>query len=170
MTLFMPIKVPVSTPVRIAALGGLVCALALAAFALLAAGRHHAEPAIVRPAIHRPHTGKTPRPAVQLVKGLPIPLRTALRAGRTAVAVVFAPGIAADSDVVAAARRGAHAAGLRLVALNVSSRSIANALHSWHAAASDPAVLVVQRPGRVVAELDGWSDATMVAEAVANVR
>jgi len=167
----MPIKVPVSTPIKIAAIGGLVCALALAAVALLAAGRHKSEPVAIRPTIHRPHAAtRTARPAVHLVAGLPATLRTALHTSRTAVAVVYAPGIAADADVVTAARQGAHAAGVRFVALNVASRSVANALYGWQSTVSDPAVLVVRRPGRVVAELDGWSDSTMVAEAVANTR
>jgi hypothetical protein len=168
----MPIKIPaVSTPIKIAGLAGLVCALALAAFALLAAGRHHSEPAAVRPVIHRPHAPARPaRPTVQLVAGLPAPLRAPLRSSRTVVAVVYAPGIAADADVVAAAREGARAAGARFVALDVASAGVANALHGWQPTASDPAVLVVQRPGRVVAELDGWSDSTMVAELIANAR
>ena len=165
-----------SMPVKIVGLAGALCALGLVGVVLLLAGKGHSTtPAQAQQQSHRPvvrsHAAPHPvRAAPTLSPGLPAPLRRALLRSHVAVAVLFAPGIAADTDVVAAAREGAHATGVGFAALDVASPAVANALHGWLPAASDPAVLVVKRPGQVVAELDGWSDSTMVAEAVANTR
>jgi hypothetical protein len=86
------------------------------------------------------------------------------------VAAVVARGIQADADVLAAARQGAQRSGAAFASLDVASARTARALSRWQSGASDPAVLVVRRPGRVVGEIDGWSDATMVAELVASAR
>src|SRR4051812_35353437 len=113
----MPIKIPASTPIRVAALGGLVCALGLGGVAPVAAG-HHSEPATARSATSRaPASTRPGRPTAHLVAGLPAPVRTALRTSRTAVVVIYAPGIPADAAVIAAARDGARATGVRFAGL-----------------------------------------------------
>jgi hypothetical protein len=159
-----------STPVKVVALAGLACALALAgALALVAAHRHGtAQPAtVLQPAA--PHH-VAPKPRIVLTPGLPAPLHRALEQSRTVVAVLYAPHVKRDVDVLAAALQGSHDARVGFAALNVSRRSVALALATWHPQAADPAVLVVRRPGTVVTELDGWSDRTMVAQAAADAK
>jgi hypothetical protein len=159
-----------STPVKIVALAGLCCALGLAGLLALAASRHHgaAQPATAQqpPAPHR----ATPKPKLVLAPGRPAPLHRALEHSRTVVAVLYAPHVKRDIDVLAAGLQGAHDAHVGFAALDVSRRSVALALATWQPQAADPAVLIVRRPGRVVTELDGWSDRAMVAQAAADAR
>lgn len=159
-----------STPVKIVALAGLACALALAGALALVAAHHRAtsQPATV---LHPPAPRHVePRPKLVLAAGLPAPLHRALEQSRTVVAVLYAPRVKRDVEVLAAGLQGAHDAHVGFAALNVSRRSVALALATWHPQTSDPAVLVVRRPGTVVTELDGWSDRAMVAQAAADAR
>lgn len=161
--------VTLSLPVRIVALVGLLCALALGGFLALSASRHHTETPSVAPVVHHAPTPRPapPKPALHLDPRLPAPLHRALEHSRTVVAVLYAPHVAADSPVLAAARHGARDARVGFAALDVSRNAVASKLATWLPDAADPAVLVVRRPGNVVTELDGWSDRTMVAQAAA---
>ena len=107
---------------------------------------------------------------MNLDPALPVPVRNALMHSRTVVAVVYAPGDRADKAVVAAARKGAGMAGVGFVALNVRSEKVAGATAAWMHHVSEPAVVVVGRPGKIVAEIDGYVDSTMVAQAVVDAR
>lgn len=161
-----------STPIKVVALAGLVCILALGGLLALAAARHRAATARVTPVVTR-RPAPTPKPAAPklvLLPGLPAPVHRALETSREAVVVLYAPHIAGDADTVAAARQGARAVGVPFVALDVSREAIAVRTAAWRPGVADPAVLVVRRPGAVVTELDGWSDAAMVAQAAANAR
>jgi hypothetical protein len=124
------------------------------------------------PAATRPHPAPAihKAAAVSLDANLPVPLRNALTHSRTVVAVVYAPGDRADKEVVAAARQGASMAGVGFVALNVRSEKVAGATAAWMRHVSEPAVVVVGRPGKILAEIDGYADSTMVAQAVVDAR
>jgi hypothetical protein len=158
-----------SLPIKIAALAGLVCALALAGFLTLAAAHHRAATETVVPVAHHP-AAPASKPALRLDPALPAPLYRALESSREVVAVLYAPHVAADASVVAAARAGARQARVGFVALDVTRNAVAARLAAWLPGASDPAVVVVRRPGTVAVELDGWADDTMVAQAAANAR
>lgn len=117
---------------------------------------------LVKPAV-------APKPVV-IDQNLPSPLRSALQHSKLVVAVLFAPGVAGDGDAVQAAREGAAAAHAGFTTLNVTQEPVAAALAAWAPHATDPAVLVVGRPGQIVRELDGWVDQDMVAQAALDAR
>jgi hypothetical protein len=160
-----------STPVKVVALAGLCCALGLAGLLALGAARHRStspsETVVTQPPA--PRTA-APRPKLQLTPGLPAPLHRALEQSRTVVAVLYAPRVKRDVEVLAAGLQGSHDANVAFAALDVTRRSVALTLAAWRPQAADPAVLVVRRPGVVVTELDGWSDRAMVAQAAADAR
>jgi hypothetical protein len=164
--------VTLSLPVRIVALVGLLVALALGGVLALSASRHDAATEPVVPVVHHATTPRPapPKPALHLDPRLPAPLRHALEHSRTVVAVLYAPHVAADTPVLAAARDGARDARVGFAAIDVSRDAVASKLAAWLPEAADPAVLVVHRPGRVVTVLDGWSDRTMVTQAAAAAR
>ena len=114
----------------------------------------------VRPAAPKPHIDPT----------LPAPLRHALAHSRVVVAVLYAPDVPGDDEAVSEARKGARAAHVGFTTLNVRKEPIARALARQVDGASDPAVLVVRRPGDVAVQLDGFVDAAVVAQAAANTR
>lgn len=160
-----------SAPVRIVALAGLCCALALAGLLALATARHHHAPSQPATLARQPAPQRVaPKPRVVLDAGLPASLHRALEQSRTVVAVLYAPHVRRDVDVLAAALQGSRDARVGFAALDVSRRPVALALATWQPQAADPAVLVVRRPGVVVTELDGWSDRAMVAQAAVNGR
>jgi hypothetical protein len=107
-------------------------------------------------------------PKLKLDPTLPAPLRQALSHSRIVVAVLYAPDVPGDSDAVSEARKGAKAAHVGFTALNVRNETIARAVARQVQGASDPAVLVVRRPGTVALKIDGFVDAAAVAQAAAN--
>ncbi len=111
---------------------------------------------------------RSPRPKVDA--SLPAPLRAALARSAVVVAVLDAPGIRGDAGAVTEARRGARAARAGFAVLNVRDEAIASALAATAPAATDPAVLVVRRPGTIAVELDGYADSETVAQAAVNAR
>jgi hypothetical protein len=134
----------VSLPVKIAAL-----VLALGAVTPVAA------PAQVTPKID---------------SSLPAPLRAALAHSAVVVAVLDAPGMPGDGGAVTQARQGAHVAHAGFALLNVRDEAIAAALARKAPNATDPAVLVVRRPGTIAFELDGFADSQSVAQAAIDAR
>jgi hypothetical protein len=160
-----------SLPVKVVALAGLCCALGLAGLLALTAARHRSTAPSVAVVTH-PTVAQhsVPKPKIHLAAGLPGPLHRALEQSRTVVAVLYAPHVKRDVEVLAAGLQGAQDAHVGFAALDVSRRSVALSLATWQPQAADPAVLVVRRPGVVVTELDGWSDRTMVAQAAADAR
>jgi hypothetical protein len=107
-------------------------------------------------------------PKLNLDPNLPAPLRKALSHSRVVVAVLYAPDIPGDSDAVNEARKGAKAAHVGFTVLNVRNEAVARAVARQVQGASDPAVLVVRRPGTVALKIDGFVDAAAVAQAAAN--
>jgi hypothetical protein len=160
--------VTLSTPVKIVVLAGLVCILGALGLLALAARRQTAATTtrLPLPAVQHP-APKPVHPHLVLATGLPSPLYRALERSRQVVAVLVAPGVAADRATLAGAREGAHEAKLPLVVLNVSQNAVAGKLATWLPGVGDPAVVVVRRPGIAVATLRGWVDAPMVAQIAA---
>ena len=107
-------------------------------------------------------------PKLKLDPTLPAPLRKALSQSRVVVAVLYAADVPGDSEAVSEARKGAQAAHVGFTILNVRNEAIARAVARQVQGASDPAVLVVRRPGTVALKIDGFVDAAAVAQAAAN--
>ena len=168
-----------STTTKILALVGLLLAAGLAGTLMLEQHRSASPPVVAPPTT--PSQTRTPThrttpvtkqvtPAVQLPAGLPAPLRSALAHSRLVVAVVHAPGDAVDAEVYAQAVQGARAEHAPVVSLNIRSDSVAAATATWMKNVVEPAVLVVERPGTIAVELDGYTDEASVAQAVADAR
>jgi hypothetical protein len=173
----------VSPKMRIVAAAGLGFVILALAFKFLVLSHHtQAQPTPV--VVHHravAHHRATPAQAVHHAKKpavaklhidptLPAPLRQALSHSRVVVAVLYAPNVPGDDEAVSEARKGARAAHVGFTMLNVRNEAIARALASQVDGASDPAVLVVRRPGTVALKLDGFVDADVVAQAAANAR
>jgi hypothetical protein len=168
-----------SLQIKILALVGFLLAAGLAGTLVLQRSDSGSQPVVAlqttpgharQPAHHRAPVAKPTSPALQLLAGLPAPLRSALVRSRLVVAVLYAPGDAVDAEVLAAARQGAAAQGAPVVGLNVRTDSVAAATATWMRNLVEPAVLVVRRPGTIVVELDGYTDEASVAQAVADAR
>ena len=95
-------------------------------------------------------------------------LANKLHQSRIVVVSVYAGTDAGDRAAVAAARRGAHAAGVGFAALNVLDEKVARQVQPYIGTASPPVLLVVKRPGKVVARFNGNVDETVVAQAATN--
>jgi hypothetical protein len=174
----------ISPPLRIVALCGLLAVLGGGLFALLALDHRHG--VLVRHGVQAPSVRKSEvthrsashhAPVVlhtsvarQLDSGLPAALRHALAESSLVVAVVYAPNIAAEAGAVSAARAGAQEAHVGFVALDVRDAQTAETLATIAPGVSDPAVLIVRRPGTIALDLDGVQDATTVAQAALQVR
>jgi hypothetical protein len=171
--------ISLSHPARVAVLAGTVVVIVGAAAGTMLISRGHsgtktpAVPVTHSKPVHtaRPHVNARPaKPTLALNPLLPIPLQNALRRSPLVVAVVVSPGDAADAQVLAQARIGAAKAHARVVPLNVLKDRVAGATATWMAGVTDPATLVVRRPGTIAVELDGYSDSMMVAQAVVDAR
>jgi hypothetical protein len=171
-----------STPVKVVALAGLILVLAAGGFASYTIAMRHKQNAeqVVSVPAHTPakhgstlQFSQTPKPApkpIVLDGNLPGPLHQALRSSREVVAVLTAPGVPGDSDNVAEARLGAKAAHVGFAVLDVTQETVAATLAAWAPNAADGSVLVVQRPGKIAVELDGYADHLMVAQAALDAR
>src|SRR5262249_37710985 len=110
-------------------------------------------------------------PATRFVSGLPTPLIGPLTHSKVVVAVVWAEGDPVAAAVLAQARAGALLARAKLVVLNVKGDKVATQTATWmNSNIVEPAVLIVERPGTVAVELDGYTDKMAVAQAVVNTR
>lgn len=169
-----------STPIKIAALVGLLVAAGAAAMLLLTRGHSTSQPqAVTTTPTHvrapaRSHPAAThhvANPALRLTAGLPTPLVAPLSRSRVVVAVVWMKGDPVSADVLKQARLGAKLARAPLVVLNVSSDKLAGQTATWmNSNVVEPAVLVVSRPGTIAVELDGYADEMAIAQAVVNSR
>lgn len=176
-------SIELSTPVKIAALAGLLLVAGAAATLLLLRGQSTTTPVVV-PATHvRPHPATRSHSATrthaapvaptgpQLVAGLPAPLIPALSRSKVVVAVVWAKGDPVARDLLAQARLGAKLARAPIVVLDVAGDRVASQVATWtNGNIVEPTVLVVTRPGTVAAELDGYADEMAVTQAVVNSR
>jgi hypothetical protein len=109
------------------------------------------------------------KPVVKLVPGLPGPIRYALLRHRSVVVAIHGRG---GFDAVAAeeARAGASLAHTSFVSLDVRKPRYATPIAAFADTISDPAVIVVRRPGIVVKRLEGFHDRQVVAQAAHDAR
>jgi hypothetical protein len=105
-----------------------------------------------------------------LDQGWPRPIAKAFARHRVVVAVLYSSEAALDRDALAEARAGAGQTGVPIVSLDVSaaSDSATRKVLQKLGLLDAPATLVLQRPGKLFLELDGYSDKETVAQAVAN--
>lgn len=105
---------------------------------------------------------------VVLLPGLPPTVAHSLRYSKVAVVSLYVGQAHGDRQWVAAARKGARAAGAGFVAVNVGDDKTAAAVTSFAGATSSPSMLVVRRPGRIVTKMSGPVDAAVVQQAAHN--
>lgn len=115
-----------------------------------------------------PSTSGPAKPAIELLPGLPAPVARGLQAKRVVVVSLYAPKAPFDTTAVREARRGALAAGAGFVALDVFAERRARSLDSFAGTASSPSVLVVKRPGTIVARFPGTVESAVVSQAAQN--
>ena len=171
----------ISRPVQLFALIGVVGAMGFAAFTFLASpGDASTTPLPAAPAAERPASPTRPTPAptppaarrpspTVTRSGFPVPVDRALRQRRVVVVAVYMPRASVDAVVRAEAQAAAASTGAAFVAVSAANEALMRPLVSKVGVFSDPAVLVVRRPGVVVAEL-GVTDRATVAQAVAQAR
>jgi len=176
------VSVTISPPIRVFALLGLLAATALGAFLFLVGrtadeGTQAVRPtAVTRPGPEKkpvatkapnsaPRTPRSPSVTVQTTSGFPIPVDRALRRYKVVVVVVYMPGASVDSLVREEARAAALTSGAGYVALSALSERLVRPLVAKTGVLPDPAVVVVKRPGVVVARLS-VTDHDTVAQAV----
>jgi hypothetical protein len=170
-----------STPLKIVVLAALALALGTGGLLAVTAARHKTTsdvvvpPKHITPAAHVVVVKATPKPkphkaALQLDPSAPLIIRRALEHHTSVVVAVYSSAAPGDQQLVDEARAGARAAHAGFVAANVHIESIAAAVATWSNRASDPFVLVVRRPGRVVWGVDGLTDRDTVAQAVLSAK
>jgi hypothetical protein len=176
-----------SPPVRVFALVGALVLTGLGAFLLLAGRGGTAEtaapatPHIVQPS-STSSTARTPTatspaakqqaPAarkLELEPGLPYAVAHALRYSRVVVIAVYVPGAQVDALVRKEAQAAAKSSRAGYVGVSASSEAALQRLVAKTGVLPDPAVIVMRRPGKVVATL-GVSDRETIAQAVAQAR
>jgi hypothetical protein len=120
----------------------------------------------------KPSTGVQPKPAVKpkivLLSGLPQPVAHALRYSKVVVVSLYTGPAKSDRPAVAEARVGARSAGAGFVAMNVIDDRKARTLAPFVGSVSTPTMIVVRRPGKIVARFDGAIDSAVVAQAAHN--
>jgi hypothetical protein len=170
-----------STPVKVVALAGLALILGGVSFVLFASKPtsssiwvppvKHVTTTVVKSAQSvRPVHHTTPRPTLVLDPSLPPAVAHKLRRSREVVAFVYTGASVTDRALLQQVRKGAHAAGVPFVGLNVTDEPTAAAVHGWAATSADPLTLVVRRPGKIVFQLEGPTDSQPVAQAAAAAR
>lgn len=168
-----------SPPIRVAVVVGLVAATGLAAVLFLL-GRTAAETDPVSASVTRPQatsaatpapaakpavrTGKARSRAAPPASGLPAPVDRALHQRKVVVVSVSTPGSAVDAVVRNEARAGAAKAGAAYVAIRATSSTLVGPLVAKTGVLPNPAVVVVRRPGTVIATF-GVTDRDVVAQA-----
>jgi hypothetical protein len=111
-----------------------------------------------------------PKPThVKLVAGLPDELAAALEQRGVVVVSIYNPRANDDQIAVAEASAGAALAGVGFVGLSVLDQDQIGGVTRAVGVLDSPAVLIYQRPGRVIGQLHGFADRETVAQAVANV-
>ena len=85
-----------------------------------------------------------------------------------AVVSLYVGQAAGDRAVVGQVRKGARSAGAGFVAINVGSDKQAKSVSSFAGTVSAPTMLVVRRPGKIVARFSGPVDSAVIAQAAHN--
>jgi hypothetical protein len=117
----------------------------------------------------KPTTHPSPRRVQRAPSGFPSSVDRAFRNHRVVVVAVYIPGSRVDALVRKEARAGAIAARAGFVDVSASNNAVAGQLLAKTGMLPDPAVVVVKRPGVVVATL-GVTDRVTVVQAVAQAR
>ena len=169
-------------PVRVFVFVGGLLAVGLAVFVFLlrpggddgttAVSKPTAPPSNVKPA--NDPAAAAPRdlpsrPAALPASGFPLPIHRALRRHPVVVVAVYMPGASVDALVRREAKAGARAARAGYVAVSALSERLVRPLVAKTGVLPAPAVLVLERPGVVVATLS-VTDRETVAQAVAQAR
>ena len=109
-----------------------------------------------------------PQPKVVLLPGLPASVAHALRYSKVAVVSLYVGQAQGDRAVVTEVRKGARSAGAGFVAINVGNDKQAASVTSFAGSVSAPTMLVVRRPGKIVAQFSGPVESAVVAQAAHN--
>lgn len=123
-----------------------------------------------KPARVTPTTTKavTTTPKVVLLPGLPAGVSHALRYSKVAVVSIYVGKAPGDRAAVAEARRGARSAGAGFAAVNVDNDKQAASVSSFAGDLSTPSMIVVRRPGNIVATFTGPVESAVAAQAAHN--
>jgi hypothetical protein len=162
----------VPTLIKLTALAVVATGLAALGYAQLLTHRTPSATAVITPAHRLPIAQRHRKPAAVAspASTLPAALRRALASHGVVVAVLDAPGVPGDAAAVRAARQGAHDAHVGFAVLDVRTEAVAKAIALKLPGSSDPSVLVVTRPGKVVTFLAGPEDRAVVAQAARDAR
>lgn len=168
----------VSRPVQIFAVLGIVGALGFAVFNFTAGSggaSTAAEPLVpasiqpsARPA-QQPAAARRPAAATGTRSGFPAQVDSALRRKPVVVVAVYMPRAGVDLALRTEAQVAAARTGAAFVAVRATNERVVRPLFAKVGLVSDPSVLVVRRPGVVVAQL-GVTDRQTIAQAVAQSR
>ena len=167
----------VSRPVQIFAVLGVVGALGFAALNLMGgSSTASTTPApIVQPTAP---TTPAPRPVTptrrqtvsgETRSGFPLSIDSALRRKKVVVVAVYMPRAGVDLVVRREAQQASARAGAAFVAVRATNERVVRPLVAKVGLLSQPAVLVVRRPGVVTAKL-GVTDRRTIQQAVAQAR
>ena len=107
-------------------------------------------------------------PKVVLLPGLPAGVAHALRYSKVAVVSLYVGQSQGDRAVVTEVRKGARSVGAGFVAINVGDDKQAASVTSFAGTVSAPTMLVVRRPGKIVAQFSGPVESTVIAQAAHN--
>lgn len=129
-----------------------------------------AQPTQAAPAAPTSTPAVPAKPKVVLLAGLPHPIASKLMHSRVTVVSVYSGTAAADHASLAQAKAGARAAGVSFVAINVLNEKAARQLQAFGGTMTTPTVLVVKRPGRIVAKFEAVVDDAVVQQAAHNAR
>lgn len=175
-------SVTLNPPTRVAALVGALVLTGLAGIVfLLGRGALDSAPAVSAneavavkpktPAKDKAPVTRTrdPQAKPRVASGFPAKVDHALRYSRVVVVSVSIPGAAVDSVVRREARAGARSSRAGFVALSATNERAVSALVAKTGVLPAPAVLVVKRPGVVVATFS-VTDAGAIVQAVAQAR
>jgi hypothetical protein len=181
MPLFTNTRLLLLLPAAVIAAGGLALSLGiLPAGGSSPAGAKQALPAAAhaRPAksqrkthragatVHSAGTSRVRRPPAPA--SFPQALEHAFGTHRVVVVATFLPKAALDTITLREARAGARAASVGFLMVNAARERQIFHVHQLFRVTSNPTILVLVRPGRVVTRLDGFADAATVAQAAAN--
>lgn len=167
----------ISPPIRILALVGALVVVALGILLFTHSRSSSNAPTLAPPSHPRTTTRPAPAPAkpavrsVVLLPGLPAQVAKALRHSKVVVVSLYTSGGRGDRAALVEARQGARAVHAGFAAVNVVNESTAKRMSSFAGSTTaPPAVLVVERPGRIVNRFDGFVDRQIVAQAALNAR
>ena len=107
-------------------------------------------------------------PKVVLLPGLPASVAHALRYSKVAVVSLYVGQAQGDRAVVTEVRKGARSVGAGFVAINVGNDKQAESVTSFAGSVSAPTMLVVRRPGKIVAQFSGPVESAVIAQAAHN--